>query len=330
MDSKKMINNKFSLGFFPTPFQPLKKLSEKYADYNLFIKRDDHTGLASGGNKTRKLEYLIQDAINKGCDTIITAGAQQSNHCRQTIAACAVANLECHLMLGGEAPEQYNGNLLLSSLLGAHIHFTGENRKGEDSEVLKERLEKKGKKCYVIPIGGSNNVGALGFTYAVKELKEQLSEQDLHMDYIFFASSSGATQAGLLLGIELFDLKTELIPINIDKEHTNGLSLDEVVLNLVNGGKKILNIKKEYTLKDTVVNKDYDKSGYAVLTENEKFAINELAKTEAILLDPVYTGRAFYGMLDYLKKKKLKQNSNVLFWHTGGLPALFSYPDVLK
>ena len=127
-----MLNNKYKLGFFPTPLEKMDNLSKVHPNYNLYIKRDDNSGLASGGNKVRKLQFFIYDASSKDCDTIITAGAQQSNHCRQTAAACAKAGLECHLLLGGNEPKNYNGNLLLSHLLGAKIHFTGDNRKGED------------------------------------------------------------------------------------------------------------------------------------------------------------------------------------------------------
>lgn len=325
-----MIDNKFDLGFFPTPLNKLKKLSKKYSDYNIYIKRDDNTGLASGGNKTRKLEYLIKQALDANCDTIITAGAQQSNHCRQTAAACSIAGLNCHLLLGGKKPEIYDGNLLLSSILGADIHFTGENRKGEDIEILKTKLENKGNKCFVIPYGGSNLTGAMGFVNAVKELKEQLIEQKLKIDYIFFASSSGGMQAGLTLGKEIYQLNSELIPISIDKDETNGLSLEEVVLNIIKEGFQKLNINKKIHFSDIQLNRDYDKTGYGVVSNNEINAINELAKNEGILLDPVYTGRAFYGMLDFLKEKKVPINSNVLFWHTGGLPAIFKYANELK
>src|SRR5690554_73362 len=324
-----MIDNKYKLGFFPTPLHRLNNLSDANPNYNIFIKRDDQTGLASGGNKTRKLEYLIQQAIDQGCDTIFTAGAQQSNHCRQTAAACAVAGLECHLIIKGKEPETYQGNLLLSHLLGAKLHFTGKNDKEIDFEFFTNKLDGN-KKPFIIPIGGSNIMGALGFVEAVKELKNQLNEQSLNIDYIFFASSSGGTQAGLILGLELFQLETELVPIKIDKDDSSKIDIEEVILNLVLEGKDLLKIERDYSIKDVTLNKDYNQSAYAVLTDNEKHAIHKLAVTEGILLDPVYTGRAFYGMLDFLKEKRIPTNSNVLFWHTGGSAALFSYAKGLR
>ena len=320
-----MLDRKYSLGFFPTPLEAMENLSEKFPDYNLFIKRDDNSGLASGGNKVRKLQFFIYDALQKGCDTIITAGAQQSNHCRQTAAACAKANLACHLLLGGEEPEMYNGNLLLSHLLGAHIHFTGNNRKGEDIDSIKKKLVAEGRKVYQIPYGGSNLLGAFGFVDAVRELKQQLDSENLKMDYIFFASSSGGTQAGLKLGIDLYGLKSKLMPISIDKLGLGEKTLDEAVLELLHQGQKNFKIEKTYSIEDALLIRGYDDSGYGVITTNEKEAIKELAQTEGVILDPVYSGRAFYGMLDHLRKHKIEKNSNVLFWHTGGLPANFYY-----
>ncbi len=318
------LDNKFDLGFFPTPLHKLNNLSEKFTDYQIFIKRDDQTGLASGGNKTRKLEYLIQKALDENCDTVITAGAQQSNHCRQTVAASAVAGMECHLLLGGEEPKEYNGNLLLSHVLGAKLHFTGENRKGEDIEDLKNELESENKKVAVIPYGGSNLLGSFGYINAIKELKDQLLEQNLNIDYIFFASSSGATQAGIMIGLDFYDLKAKLIPINIDKAEAEGF-LEQIILDLIHESEQFFHLNKEYRINDIPLERNFDKAGYGNMTGEEKEAIKTLAQTEGILLDPVYTGRAFYGMLDYLKKKKIKPKSNVLFWHTGGLPANFNY-----
>lgn len=324
-----MLPEKYTLGFFPTPLERLENLSKKYQDYNLFIKRDDNTGLASGGNKTRKLQYFIHDVLEKGCDTVITAGAQQSNHCRQTAAACAKAGIECHLLLGGEKPKNYNGNLLLSHLLGAKIQFTGDNRKGEDIVKLKQDLEAHGNKVYEIPYGGSNLLGAYGFVDAVKELKKQLSEKNLKIDYIFFASSSGGTQAGLKLGIDLYDLDIKLMPISIDKIGLGDKILDDAVLEILHQGQKELSIQKAYLIKDATLIREYEKPGYGVITQNEKMAIKQLAQGEGVLLDPVYSGRAFYGMLDHLENNNIEKNSNVLFWHTGGLPANFYYSEEL-
>jgi len=165
---------------------------------------------------------------------------------------------------------------------------------------------------------------------AAGELKQQLDDSQINIDYIFFASSSGGTQAGLMLGKELFGLKAELIPINIDKSETEGLSLEQAILNILSDGNKLPGIQKVYQLEDIHLIKDYDKAGYGVITENEISVIRELATTEGILLDPVYTARAFYGMHDYLVNKKLPAGSNVLFWHTGGLPATFHYAAQLK
>lgn len=323
-----MITNKYNLGFFPTPMHKLKNLSKKYPDYNIYIKRDDQTGLASGGNKTRKLEYLIKEAIDTNCNVVFTAGAQQSNHCRQTAAACALANIECHIIVKGDEPKQYQGNLLLSHLLGAKIHFTNNYDKEIDFNSYVEKLE-KGKKAYIIPIGGSNITGTLGYVEAIKELKLQLEKQNVKIDYLFFASSSGGTQAGIMLGMQLYNLDFELIPIKIDKDVNEKDELAEVVLNIINEGKTLLNIGTKYKLSDIPLNRNYNESEYGVLTNKEVSSINELALTEGILLDPVYTGRAFYGMLDCLKNKMVRKKSNILFWHTGGMPALFEYANGL-
>jgi D-cysteine desulfhydrase family pyridoxal phosphate-dependent enzyme len=321
---------KYDLGFFPTPLHKLKNLSEKYSGFNIFIKRDDCTGLLSGGNKTRKLEYLLQDAIDKGCNSVITAGAQQSNHCRQTAAACAQAKLKCFLLLGGNKPDQYDGNLLLSKIMGAEIYFTGDKRKGEDIEILATELRSKGLNPYIIPYGGSNIIGAKGFIEAAKELSEQMADYKLGIDYIFFASSSGGTQAGLTLGKLIYNLEARLMPVCIDKDEVNGLKLDQAVLNLANEGKLLYNLDCSLDLDDVKLIEDYNEAGYGVVTNNEKDAITELAVSEGILLDPVYTGRAFYAMMDHLRKGLLKPGSNVLFWHTGGFPSTFYYAEKLQ
>lgn len=323
------MESKFHLGFFPTPFEKMENLSSLYPDYNFYIKRDDQTGLATGGNKTRKLEYLIQDAINHNCDTIITAGAQQSNHCRQTAAACAKANLNCHLLLGGNEPLSYNGNLFLSKKLGATLHFTGDNRKGEDFDSLFLKCKEDGLKPYIIPYGGSNLLGAMGYVNAMKELHTQLQQEKLTIDAIFFPSSSGGTQAGIIIGKLLYNMNVKLYPISVDKKDFIGNKVRDKIQDIVNEGIEKLYIKDKLNIEECNLIKGYSEAGYGVITKNEIEAIDLLAKSEGIILDPVYSGRAFYGMIDLLHKNELPKGSNILFWHTGGTSAIFNYTSQL-
>jgi len=315
----------FNLGFFPTPIEKLNNLTNLFPGYHLYMKRDDQTGLATGGNKTRKLEYFIQAALDEKCDTIISAGAQQSNHCRQTAAAAAKAGLKCHLVLGGEKPDVFTGNLLMSHLLGAKLHFMGEHRKGEDIQAIANEIKKNGFKPYIIPYGGSNAIGAIGYIRAIKEIKAQLDSFQLNIDQIYFASSSGGTHAGMIMGKELFGLQSKIIGIQIDKDEINGLTLEQNILKIISESKNKPEGRKIFGPEDIHLLDDYEKPGYGVMTEKEHQAIKLLAETEGILLDPVYTGRAFYGMIDQLKTAKIKKGANILFWHTGGFPANFNY-----
>jgi L-cysteate sulfo-lyase len=321
-----------SLGFFPTPLMELKKLSQHLKGPRIMIKRDDLTGLALGGNKTRKLEFLVADALNQGCDTLITAGAAQSNHCRQTAAAAATCGLGCHLALGGKAPDIFDGNLLLDNILGAKIHWTGHLRKGETIPNIAKALRDKGKKPYVIPYGGSNEIGAAGFVEGIKELQTQIDQQSIQISHIVFASSSGGTHAGMMVGNSVFARNIfELIGIGIDKGEAGDLPFDEHILSLANATCKKLNINIEYSLTDVLLQNDYLGDGYGVVGELERKAINLTAQTEGILVDPVYTGRAMGGLINMIETKTLTPNDTVLFWHTGGSPALFPYStEILK
>ncbi|MBW6496978.1 MAG: D-cysteine desulfhydrase family protein [Bacteroidales bacterium] len=321
------MKNKFSLGFFPTPLHKMHNLSRKYQPCELYIKRDDQTGLASGGNKTRKLEYLMAEAVKQGCDTMVTLGAQQSNHCRQTAAACAVAGLECHLIVRGEKPALPDGNLLLSVLLGAKIHYAGSEITDDFVEQVMYVLKSEGKTPYLIPYGGSNITGIFGFVDAMQELRQQLYSLNLDLDYIFFASCSGGTQAGMLLGKELYKIKARLMPVSIQKPEVGFPSLEEFVLELANGAAKSVGIERLFRQSDAELIKGYDEAGYGVVTQNERQAIHELARLEGILLDPVYTARAFYAMTNFLQREIIEPGSKVLFWHTGGLPANFHYGE---
>ena len=321
---------KQSLGFFPTPLVELSKLSKVLGGPKIYMKRDDNTGLALGGNKTRKLEYIIGEALAHGADTIITAGAAQSNHCRQTAAAAASLQLECHLVLGGEKPDVINGNLLLDQIFGCHIHWAGINRKGEDIPEIVKQLKQAGKKPYVVPYGGSNELGALAFVDALKELEIQAQGVDTSFSHIVFASSSGGTHAGLMLGKKILNASYEIVGINIDKEEADKVSLDQTILSLANSTAKFIGVNHNFLEKDLTLNADYVGEGYGVIGDLENEAISLTAQTEGILLDPVYTGRAMGGLFDMIRTGKFNKKDNVLFWHTGGAPALFAYSNKIS
>ncbi len=321
---------KQSLGFFPTPIVELTQLSKVLGGPSIFMKRDDNSGLALGGNKTRKLEFILGDALANGADTIITAGAMQSNHCRQTAAAAASLGLECHLVLGGEKPDDVNGNLLLDQLFGCHIHWAGKNRKGEDIPCIVKQLKQEEKKPYVVPYGGSNELGALAFVEALEELEAQIQLINKPLTHIVFASSSGGTQAGLMVGKQLLSAPYQIVGINIDKGETDAIPFDQYIVSLANNTAKLAGINHQFTENDLILNANYVGDGYGVFGDLENEAISLTAQTEGILLDPVYTGRAMGGLFDMIRTGKIKKTDNVLFWHTGGAPALFAYSKPLN
>jgi len=316
---------RYPLGFFPTPIVECRRLSESLGGPRILMKRDDQTGLAMGGNKTRKLEVLLAEALAQGCDTLISGGAEQSNHCRQTAAAAAMAGLECHLVLGGESPEIFNGNLLLDQILGAQIHWTGPLRKGEKIPEIAEQLRNQGKKPYVIPYGASNALGAVGFVEAVREVTAQLAQRKESISHVVFASSSGGTQAGLALGKVLFDRAFDVVGIAIDKGEAGDGPYDEHVLGLAHSTAERLGVDRSLAVSDLIVRSEYLGCGYGVVGDAERRAIRMAAQTEGVLLDPVYTGRAMAGLIDLIERRELTTDDTVLFWHTGGTPSLFPY-----
>lgn len=318
-----------TLGFLPTPLTPLINLTRLMNSANIYIKRDDHTGLALGGNKTRKLEFLLGDALALGCDTLITGGAAQSNHCRQTAAAAALCGLNCHLMLGGDPPAQVNGNLLLDQLLGATVHFCAESRKGEGIPALVAKLHAQGHKPYVIPYGGSNALGAMGYVAAFAELLSQCQAQDLKISTLLFASSSGGTHAGLLLAKLLTGSDIDIIGVNIEKPEIEGLPFARQIVTLVKQGAALLGQSVNVSESDVILRDEYVGDGYGIVGSPEREAISVLAKHEGILLDPVYTGKAMAGLLAMLRAKAFCADENIVFLHTGGAPALFSYANEL-
>ena len=318
---------RFRLAFLPTPVAELKRLHGALSDNpnapRLLIKRDDLTGLAFGGNKTRKLEFLIGDAISQGCDSVVTGGAAQSNHCRQTAAAAASAGMECHLVLGGTEPGEFTGNLLLDRILGAKISWNGDLRKGENIPVIAKQLRASGKQPYVIPYGGSNAIGAVGYVLAMIELSEQLSQMKLKATHVVVASSSCGTQAGLVLGARLFYPEVRVVGIRIDKDEI-GITFEEQLIQIANETAQHIGVDENFTRSDFIVRDQYLGGGYGVVGELERNAIQKLGELEGIILDPVYTSRAFGGMLDLIEQDYFGKSDTVLFWHTGGGPAVFA------
>jgi len=302
----------------PTLIEELPRLSIHLAGPRILIKRDDQTGLAFGGNKTRKLEFLVAEAQEKASKMLISGGAIQSNHCRQTAAAAARYGFECTLVLTGDLPNEPSANLLLDGLFGAKI-VNVTDRKDRD-RILQETFDDavtKGKNPYLVPYGGSSPTGALGYAFAM----EELMKQNVHADWIVFGTSSGGTHAGLVLGQRVFGYPGKVLGISIDESEE---WLKSHVSTLASDASQKLGERIEFTQADVLANADYCGAGYGVLTKAEREAVNLFARYEGLLLDPVYTGRAAAGMIDLIRKGFFREDETVLFWHTGGQPALFA------
>ena len=314
------------LGFLPTPLEELPRLTRALGGPRLLIKRDDQTGLASGGNKARKLEFTVAEALRQGADTLITVGGVQSNHCRQTAAAAARCGLRCIVVLRGHAPSAWNGNLLLDHLLGAQVVFSGSRTREEVAEEVAKQQEAAGHHPHVIPVGASNDIGAVGFVAAMEELDNQLKERKLDVDRIVFASSSFGTQAGMCVGAKAIGFRGQLAAIAIDCPRAE---LQAGVAEVAAATIRRLGWTMTFSPDEVVAHDGYLGAGYAIMGEPEREAISLMARCEGILLDPVYTGRAMAGVIDLIRKGEFGKHETIVFWHTGGSAALFAYADQL-
>lgn len=309
---------KFKLAHLPTPIDQLPQLSDHLAGPELSIKRDDLTGLAFGGNKTRKLEHLVGAAIEEGAELVLTTGAAQSNHCRQTAAAAARSGLKCRLILVGPKPDNPSGNYFLDNLLGAEVIWTELANRDQALEEAFQHAKDEGEKPYLIPYGGSNALGAYAYYQAYQELKDQLGKG--LPDWIVIASSSGGTQAGLFLGAKLLG-GPQVLGISVDQP---AAELRETVLGIAQDLSGLLGQEIVIRPEEIQVDDSYTGEGYGIMNDRDRQAIQLFAKKEGILLDPVYTGRAAGGMLDLIQSGYFKPGQRVLFWHTGGTPGLFA------
>jgi L-cysteate sulfo-lyase len=296
----------------------------------LWVKRDDCTGLSTGGNKTRKLEYLLADALAQGADTVITQGAVQSNHARQTAALCAKLKLTCHILLEdrtGFKDEAYrlNGNVLLDRLHGATVSSrpAGANMQAE-MEVFAESLKAAGKKTYVIPGGGSNPLGALGYVNAALELTYQMNEAGLKATHLVLATGSAGTHAGLIAGLKIFNSPLKVIGFGVRAPKEKQ---EQMVFDLACKTAAMLGHEGVVQREDVFADCNYVGAGYGLPTEGMVEAVKMLAETEGLLFDPVYTGKGLSGLIDWVRHGRFTKNDTVIFLHTGGSAALFGYPE---
>jgi D-cysteine desulfhydrase family pyridoxal phosphate-dependent enzyme len=321
--------SRVSIAHLPTPLEPLPRLTAQLGGPELWIKRDDQTGLATGGNKARKLEFLVADAQATGADALVTGGAAQSNHARQTAAAAAKFGFACTLVLRGEGPSRVQGNLLLDRLLGAEVVWAGERLLAEAMAQVAEDLRSVGRRPYVVPYGGSNSVGASGYVAAMEELLAQSAERDLHFDHIVLASSSAGTQSGLAVGARaLRDVNGSfggrILGISVDQP---SYVLRRMLADLATATAEHCGLGFTCAPHDFDVNDDYLGGGYGVVGDLEREALHTMGCTEGVLLDPVYTGRAFGGLLDLIRCGGFQREERVLFWHTGGTAGMFGYGE---
>ena len=322
-----------TLGYLPTPLVPLRRLSAVLGGPTIWMKRDDCTGLAGGGNKTRKLEFLLGEAQAQEADVIITQGAVQSNHVRQTAAAAALNRLPCYGLLedrigSEEMNANKNGNVLLDKLFNTQLlHFPAGTDMNTEMQRLSATLMEEGKykKPYIIPGGGSNPVGALGYVNAAMELVQQANEQRLKIDYIVHATGSTGTQAGLVAGLCGLNAQIALLGISVRAERE---AQEKNVLALAQQTAALLNLSTGVTAEQIQVNSDYVGAGYGIPAESTLEAIALLAEYEGILLDPVYSGKGMAGLIGMCRLRQFALSDNIVFIHTGGaqvLPAYINY-----
>jgi len=316
------------LAHLPTPLEPLPRLSALLRGPEIWIKRDDCTGLSTGGNKTRKLEFLMAEAQMQGVDVVLTQGATQSNHARQTAAAAAKLGIGCHLLLEdrtgySHANYKYNGNVLLDVLHGATIeHRVAGLDMNAEMEAVAERLRIEGRRVYTIPGGGSNPTGALGYVNCALEMLGQFVDLGLDVDHIVHATGSAGTQAGLIAGFKALNANIPLLGIGVRAPRQKQ---EESVFALAEETADKLGCAGVVTRADVVANCDYVGPGYGVPAESTLEAIDIFAKTEAILLDPVYSGKGGAGLIDLIRKGHFVSGERVVFVHTGGAIALAGY-----
>lgn len=323
-DRKLSLQKRVRLCSLPTPVEKPTGLQTVVPTIDLLLKRDDLMELAMGGNKVRKLEFLMADAQSQGCDTVVTTGDLHSNHTRLTAAAARKLGMQAVLAMKGKKPDSIQGNLLLSYLLGGDVRFFDAERKELPSimEEIRREKEAEGHHCYVIPRGGASAHGVLGYADAVFELRKQLGAAAEKLDYVVFATGTGATQAGLLLGTKLTGMKAKVVGVSA------GRSASEIgndVKRLVDEAAQLLSVSVQLSQDEIIVIDSYTCGGYGVVSPEVTDLMETVARKEGLLVDPVYTGKGMLGLFELSKKGYFPPRSRVLFIHTGGVPIIFSH-----
>jgi len=331
MNLARFPRRRYTLG--PTPIEELSRLSLELGGPTLFMKRDDMLGLAGGGNKTRKLEFLVADALAQGADTLITCGAVQSNHCRLTLAAAVKEGLKCRLVLeervAGSYDPEASGNNFLFRLMDAEKLYVVPGGSDMPAEMQKaaDMLAAEGRKGYIIPGGGSNPLGATGYVACAQEIIAQAFEMGLAFDHVVCASGSAGTHAGLVTGFQATNSGIPVIGINVSRKKAEQ---EDIVFDLANRTAAHLGVKAKIDREAVVCFDQYVGPGYSLPTAEMAEAVRLLARLECILMDPVYTGKAMAGLIDLVRRGHFSPEEKVLFVHTGGSPALYAYmADIL-
>lgn len=324
-----MKKSKLNLANLPTPIEYLGNTS-KVTGIDLYVKRDDYTGIEISGNKIRKLEYAIKEAMDQKCDVLITCGGIQSNHARATVAAARKLGLGVHLVLRGSDPEQVEGNLFINTLMGVQITWLNDDEfKNHKSvmETLKIKYAENGQKAYLIPIGASNGIGNFGYINAYEEILEQEKQMNIKFDAIVCTVGSGGTYSGLFLGNRIYGNHHRIIGISISSKAEVFKKEIYDILDESLTYPDLSKVNKTWTLDDIEIIDGYEGKGYAIPSDEDLYFIREMAIREGILFDPVYTGKAFRGLIDLIDKKTFPQFKRILFIHTGGLFGTFAFKE---
>ncbi len=323
------IPERIHLANLPTRIEKLERLSKEAGGPQIYIKRDDQTGTEISGNKIRKLEYVIKEALDQNCDYLITCGGIQSNHARATAATAAKLGLGCCLVLMDSEKDSIQGNYFLGKLLGADIKLISQEdyttRRMDIMNEIKEELVNKGHKPYIIPLGASNGIGTFGYYTAMEEIMQQEKEMGIHFDAIVLTVGSGGTYSGMFLGNKIMKNNSEVYGINISETADYFV---ERIMEILKDSSEYIDYKENFSKNEIKIIDGYAGEGYAKSRPEEIEFIYKLAKLESVILDPVYTGKAMYGLINEIKKGNMKNHKNILFIHTGGLFGLFPKTDL--